>query len=76
MNSLVVYPDAAGPVSIPVANGFVSRVVGWVAAENIPDAIRVAKILNAESAAFEATAPRSAWWESDDCSVSRPERQT
>lgn len=74
MNSLVVYQNDGTSVTIHVANGFVSRVVGWIASENIPDAIRVANILNAESASFEATAPNQAWWEADAPSVSESAR--
>ena len=51
MDKLVVYPDGPGypGVEIPVANGFVARVVGAVAENNIPDAKRVADILNREA---------------------------
>lgn len=41
-------------IVLGVANGFVARVVGYVAAENIPDAKRVAAILNAYFAEIDA----------------------
>lgn len=48
MDKLVVYPDGTDKpgVEFPIANGFVARVVGAVAENNIPDAQRVAAILN------------------------------
>lgn len=47
-HTLIVYPaETHEPgVEIPVFNGFVSRVVSAVAEHNIPDAQRVATILN------------------------------
>lgn len=49
MDSLITYPDGIDKpgVEIPTFNGFVSRIVSAVADNNIPDAERVAKILNA-----------------------------
>ena len=51
MQSLIVYPEGSDSITIPVANGFVSRVVSSIANSDqmgcIPDAERVAKILNA-----------------------------
>lgn len=54
MDTLLVYPDQdTDPemkgVEIPVFNGFVSRVVSAVAENNIPDARRVARILNKDA---------------------------
>jgi rubrerythrin len=46
MNTLTVYPDGIAPVTFQIANGFVGRAVSAIAAENIPDAERTAKILN------------------------------
>lgn len=56
MDSLIVYHDAACTVGerIAVADGFVSRCVSAIAAENIPDAKRAAAILNAAVAAKNA----------------------
>jgi hypothetical protein len=52
MDTLIVYPEGTGEpgVSFPTANGFVARVVSAVAEDNIPDAERVCKILNAHFA--------------------------
>jgi hypothetical protein len=51
MNKLIVYPDGTDQpgYAIEVANGFVARVVGDIAERNIPDAERVAGILNHEA---------------------------
>ncbi len=48
MDSIVIYPDGTDKpgVEIPTENGFVARVVSAVAEMSIPDAERVAKILN------------------------------
>ena len=48
MDRLIVYPDGIDQPGeeFKVANGFVSRVVSSVSDNNIPDAHRVAKILN------------------------------
>jgi hypothetical protein len=50
VNKLVVYPEGTDQpgYAIEVANGFVARVVGDIAERNLPDAERVAAILNAE----------------------------
>ena len=51
MDKLIVYPEGTDEpgVEFEVANGFVARVVAAVANNNIPDAERVAKILNKEA---------------------------
>ncbi len=48
---LVTYEDDGSWNGFKCANGFVSRCVSAVAGENLPDARRVAEILNAH---FEA----------------------
>lgn len=52
MDSLIIYPDGTDKpgLSIPIANGFVGRVVSAVSDVNIPDAQRVAEILNRRAA--------------------------
>jgi uncharacterized protein YlaI len=59
MDSLITYPNGTDQpgVTIPTINGFVSRVVSAVACENIPDAERVAKILNAHFAEKQESKP-------------------
>lgn len=50
MDTLTVYPDGTREpgIGFPTANGFVARgVVSAVAEDNIPDAERVCKMLNA-----------------------------
>jgi hypothetical protein len=56
MDTLIVYPDGSREpgVTFPTANGFVARVVSAVAEDNIPDAERVCKILNAHFAGKES----------------------
>jgi hypothetical protein len=56
MDTLTVYPDGTREpgISFPTANGFVARVVSAVAEDNIPDAERVCKILNAHFAEDES----------------------
>ncbi len=48
MERLITYPDGTNNPGeeFKVANGFVSRIVSSVAEDNIPDAHRVAKIIN------------------------------
>jgi hypothetical protein len=48
MDKLMIYPDGTDKpgVVFDVADGFVSRVVSAVAERNLPDARRVAKLLN------------------------------
>jgi hypothetical protein len=48
MDKLIEYPDGTDQpgVEFEVANGFVARVVGDIAERNIPDAEKVAAILN------------------------------
>ncbi|AWJ88899.1 hypothetical protein Sp245p_03395 [Azospirillum baldaniorum] len=47
MDTLIIYHDDGSEAArIPCANGFVSRCVSAIGAENIPDAIAAAKSLN------------------------------
>jgi len=48
MDKLIVYPDGTNEPSVEfeIANGFVQRCVSSIAEMNIPDAERVARILN------------------------------
>jgi hypothetical protein len=48
---LIVYPDgtSAPGVEFWTANGFVQRCVSAIAAENMPDAERVCRLLNARA---------------------------
>jgi hypothetical protein len=48
MDSLITYANGTDQpgITIPTANGFVSRVVSAVVDQNLIDGIRVAKILN------------------------------
>lgn len=58
--TLVVYPNGTDQpgVEFKCANGFVSRVVSAVAAQNIPDAERVCQILNATDAELTSAKAR------------------
>jgi translation initiation factor 1 (eIF-1/SUI1) len=44
---LIIFPDGPDhPVAIPIANGFVQRIVSAVSGYDVTDAQRVATILN------------------------------
>jgi hypothetical protein len=45
-SKITIYDDEDGSTEIECENSFVARVVSAVGVENIPDAIRAAKILN------------------------------
>lgn len=56
MDTLIVYhDDGAEAARIDCANGFVSRCVSAISAENIPDAIEAARILNAAARSATGT---------------------